>query len=147
MPTYEKAHARLGLSFFFRGQYDDAIAAYNRSLELDPNNKASMSYLKKAKARLAEQKKKEEEEHLRAEEERERNRTRMQWLAQQRQYQQQNNNQQQQQQGEEDDEGSLGDNTGITSTGLTSIVTNNDDEVEVSMSVEAFDPFSTKDDE
>ena len=61
------------------------------------------------------------------------------------QYQQQNNNQQQQQ-GEED-EGSLGDNTGITSTGLTSIVTNNDDEVEVSMSVEAFDPFSTKDDE
>jgi len=147
MPTYEKAHARLGLSFFFRGQYDDAIAAYNRSLELDPNNKASMSYLKKAKARLAEQKKKEEEEHLRADEERERNRTRMQWLAQQRQYQQQNNNQQQQQQGGEDDEGSLGDNTGITSTGLTSIVTNNDDEVEVSMSVEAFDPFSTKDDE
>jgi len=149
MPTYEKAHARLGLSFFFRGQYDDAIAAYNRSLELDPNNKASMSYLKKAKARLAEQKKKEEEEHLRAEEERERNRTRMQWLAQQRQYQQ-NNNQQQQQQGGDDDEGSLGDNTGITSTGLTSIVTNNDDEVEVSMSYgqeEAFDPFSTKDDE
>ena len=156
-PTYEKAHARLGLSLFFRGEYADAIAAYKNSLELDPNNKASLSYMKKAKARLEEQEKKEEEERRKIEEERERTRKRMEWMEQQRQYQQQN----QQQQQADDGEGSLGDNTGITSTGLTSIVTN-DNEHDLNESVEvvptaalstsretaeeAFDPFVTTDD-
>ena len=156
-PTYEKAHARLGLSLFFRGEYVDAIAAYKNSLELDPNNKASLSYMKKAKARLEEKEKKEEEERRKIEKERERTRKRMEWMEQQRQYQQQN----QQQQQADDGEGSVGDNTGITSTGLTSIVTN-DNEHDLNESVEvvpiaalstsqetveeAFDPFVTTDD-
>ncbi|KAL9189938.1 hypothetical protein ACHAXT_009613 [Thalassiosira profunda] len=123
-PEYEKAWARLGLSLFFRGDYQGAIEAYQRSLELDPTNKASSSYLQKAKARL--------EEQRREEEERERE-----WAEHQ---------------GSGEEEGSLGDRTGITSTGLTSIVTNdNDDEVEVMRQSpaipeqEAFDPFAVTD--
>ena len=53
-PSYEKAHSRLGLSLFFRGEYEAAIEAYGKSLELDPTNRASLSYLVKSKARLAE---------------------------------------------------------------------------------------------
>ena len=48
----------MGLSLFFQAQYKEAIAAYERSIELNPNNKASLSYLSKAKTRLAEQEEK-----------------------------------------------------------------------------------------
>lgn len=51
-PTYGKAHARLGLSQFFMGDYAGAIAAYSRALQFDPDNPASKSYLQKAKARF-----------------------------------------------------------------------------------------------
>ena len=74
-PTYEKAYARLGLSLFFQAQYKEAIAAYERSIELNPNNKASLSYLSKAKTRLAEQEEKrtlEEKENLLIDERRKR---------------------------------------------------------------------------
>jgi tetratricopeptide (TPR) repeat protein len=54
-PTYGKAHARLGLSRFFMGDYAGAIEAYQSALEYDPDNAASKSYLQKAKARLAKQ--------------------------------------------------------------------------------------------
>ena len=54
-PTYGKAHARLGLSRFFMGDYAGAIDAYNSALEYDPDNAASKSYLAKARARLAKQ--------------------------------------------------------------------------------------------
>jgi tetratricopeptide (TPR) repeat protein len=53
-PRYEKAHARLGLSRFFLEDFQGAIEAYERALELDPTNAASMSYLGKAKQRLEE---------------------------------------------------------------------------------------------
>ncbi|KAI2510984.1 hypothetical protein MHU86_3456 [Fragilaria crotonensis] len=51
-PTYGKAHARLGLSRFFLGDYLGAVQAYTAALEYDPNSSASKSYLAKAKARL-----------------------------------------------------------------------------------------------
>lgn len=55
VPTYGKAHARLGLSRFFMGDYTGAIDAYTAALEFDPENAASRSYLAKARARLAKQ--------------------------------------------------------------------------------------------
>lgn len=51
-PTYGKAHARLGLSRFFMGDYEGAVEAYTRALQYDPDNAASKSYLQKAKARV-----------------------------------------------------------------------------------------------
>mmetsp|Transcript_12500 Transcript_12500/g.14300 ORF Transcript_12500/g.14300 Transcript_12500/m.14300 type:complete len:389 (+) Transcript_12500:1066-2232(+) len=51
-PTYGKAHARLGLSRFFLGDYRGAVEAYTNALEYDPSSSASKSYLAKAKARL-----------------------------------------------------------------------------------------------
>ena len=51
-PTYGKAHARLGLSRFFLGDYLGAVQAYTAALEYDPNSSASRSYLAKAQARL-----------------------------------------------------------------------------------------------
>jgi tetratricopeptide (TPR) repeat protein len=58
-PTYGKAHARLGLSRFFMGDYEGAIIAYNASLKFDPENAASKSYLAKSKARLERQRQEE----------------------------------------------------------------------------------------
>ena len=228
-PTYEKAHARLGLSLFFRGEYQHAIEAYTKSLELDPNNKASASYLKKARARFDEQEKEramleeqqrleEEEERAREEKQREKEelkRKRAEWLARQQQQSSHQHSVKEDHTGQEttlqeevelslsheddgfvvheegndhqynyyaegeengfeededhdfeDEEHSLGDNTGITSTGLTSIVTN-DNEIEVARSpsvnrllrtsldqqqqrspvIEAFDPFVTEEED
>eukprot|EP00984_Skeletonema_dohrnii_P002699 scaffold937_cov81-Skeletonema_dohrnii-CCMP3373.AAC.2 len=51
--SYEKAFSRYGLSLYFLGDYEGSIDAYRKSLELAPDNKASLSYLAKAKARLA----------------------------------------------------------------------------------------------
>lgn len=51
-PTYGKAHARLGLSRFFIGDYGGAVEAYTAALEYDPDSSASKSYLAKAKVRL-----------------------------------------------------------------------------------------------
>mmetsp|Transcript_6084 Transcript_6084/g.9662 ORF Transcript_6084/g.9662 Transcript_6084/m.9662 type:complete len:624 (-) Transcript_6084:150-2021(-) len=51
-PDYSKAHARLGLARFFLGDYEGAVNAYTTALNYDPDNSASKSYLKKAKARL-----------------------------------------------------------------------------------------------
>jgi tetratricopeptide (TPR) repeat protein len=51
-PTYVKAHARLGLSRFFMGDYKGAVEAYTSALECDPHSSASKSYLAKAQARL-----------------------------------------------------------------------------------------------
>jgi tetratricopeptide (TPR) repeat protein len=55
VPTYGKAHARLGLSRFFLGDYSGAIEAYTAALTYDPDNTASKSYLAKARARLTRQ--------------------------------------------------------------------------------------------
>ena len=51
---YGKAHARLGLSLFFLGHYEEAIEAYRTALKYEPDNKASLSYLHKAEAKLEE---------------------------------------------------------------------------------------------
>jgi tetratricopeptide (TPR) repeat protein len=55
VPDYGKAHARLGLSRFFLGDYAGAVSAYTMALEMDPDNAASKSYLAKADAKLREQ--------------------------------------------------------------------------------------------
>jgi len=193
-PKYEKAHARLGLSLFLRGDYRDAILAYERSLELDPKNKASVSYLRKAKAKLAEdrleqEKKREEqkkanvaESHMVVEEEAHDAsssskrtgdhgssfaRARMARIMEEHRKRQQCNQQPIAEEGEED-AGSMGDETGITSTGLASIVTKEDDDDDngaehhdenrglafpaeeshdfpPSPTIQAFDPFDTTD--
>lgn len=51
---YGKAHARLGLSLFFLGHYEDAVEAYRTALRYEPDNKASLSYLQKAEAKFEE---------------------------------------------------------------------------------------------
>jgi len=129
-PMYEKAYSRLGLSLFFQGEYEGAISAYETSLALDPSNKASLSYLSKAKSRLAEQqneKKAREEKDMKTSEEREKTRRRMEWL-----HLQKSKGQQQQYQvstgGIAENEDGEGDSQ--RSAGLASIVT--DEIVEVS---------------
>jgi tetratricopeptide (TPR) repeat protein len=62
--SYEKAYARYGLSLFFLGDYEGSINAYKKSLDLAPDNKASLSYLAKAEARLAEQQENEMQEEM-----------------------------------------------------------------------------------
>ena len=139
-PDYEKAHSRLGLSLFFLEDYRGAVDAYKASLDLDPRNKASVSYLAKARASLAERE--ETERH---------------WSRTIHEGTDEDHDE------EEDDD----DRTGITSTGLTSIVTAENDvirasaheeviEVERSFEEEeaakeagqvAFDPFVMDDDE
>lgn len=52
VPDYGKAHARLGLSRFFLGDYAGAVEAYESALRYDPDNAASRSYLEKARARM-----------------------------------------------------------------------------------------------
>ena len=54
-PTYGKAHARLGLSRFFMADYPGAMDAYQKALELDPDNAASKTYLAKAKSKYEKQ--------------------------------------------------------------------------------------------
>jgi tetratricopeptide (TPR) repeat protein len=148
-PDYEKAFSRLGLSLFFQGEYEGTILAYEESLKLDPTNKASMSYLKKAKAKLSEQqkeKKAREEEERRASEEQDKMRIRMEWL-----HQQKNQRQQKQYQvGIAEDENEDGDSQ--TSAGLASFLTNEVDDdpgpvaAKEGYNNEAFDPFATTDD-
>jgi tetratricopeptide (TPR) repeat protein len=55
VPGYGKAHARLGLSRFFVGDYEGAVSSYQLALEHDPNNAASKSYLLKAQGKLQQQ--------------------------------------------------------------------------------------------
>ena len=62
--SYEKAYSRYGLSLFFLGEYELSIDAYRKSLDLAPDNKASLSYLAKAKTRLAEKQENEMQERI-----------------------------------------------------------------------------------
>lgn len=50
---YVVAYTRLGLALFFQGSYDAAVGAYEKSLDLDPENETSFNYLIKAKERIA----------------------------------------------------------------------------------------------
>eukprot|EP00349_Pseudokeronopsis_sp_Brazil_P006212 CAMPEP_0202964284 /NCGR_PEP_ID=MMETSP1396-20130829/8364_1 /ASSEMBLY_ACC=CAM_ASM_000872 /TAXON_ID= /ORGANISM="Pseudokeronopsis sp., Strain Brazil" /LENGTH=381 /DNA_ID=CAMNT_0049686273 /DNA_START=64 /DNA_END=1209 /DNA_ORIENTATION=+ len=50
-PDYVKAHSRLGLAYYFQENYQDAVDAYERAVELEPDNKASQDSLRQAKAK------------------------------------------------------------------------------------------------
>lgn len=140
-PSYEKAHSRLGLSLFFRGEYEDAIAAYSKSLELDPTNRASLSYLVKSKARLAEKQVVEEESRRRVEEQ-----------ERKRQRQQQQN---QQQEEEEQSSPRVASDGEVKEQGdaREHSITNDDgprkptELATIEEGVQSFDPFSTSDDD
>lgn len=51
-PDYGKAYARLGLAQFLLGRYGEAVEAYELALRYEPDNKASRSYLEKARKKL-----------------------------------------------------------------------------------------------
>lgn len=51
-PTYVKAVSRLGLANFFEGNYEESVKAYERAVELEPDNKASKDALQKAQNKL-----------------------------------------------------------------------------------------------
>lgn len=54
-PTYVKAYSRLGLSYFFLGRYEDAVEAYEKAVELEPDNKQSQDSLRQARNKLRKQ--------------------------------------------------------------------------------------------
>lgn len=51
-PDYVKAHSRLGLANFFLERYEDAVAAYEKAVELEPHNQSSIDSLNKARTKL-----------------------------------------------------------------------------------------------
>ena len=53
-PTYVKAYSRLGLANFFLENYEDAVAAYTKCIELEPENNATKESLRQAQAKLEE---------------------------------------------------------------------------------------------
>lgn len=48
-----KAYSRLGLAHFFMEQFEEAVEAYRRAVELEPDNKASADSLRQAQSKLA----------------------------------------------------------------------------------------------
>lgn len=56
-PDYVKAYSRLGLAYFFLGNFEKAVEAYTKADELEPNNESTKKSLKQAKKKLDEQKK------------------------------------------------------------------------------------------
>jgi len=51
-PDYVKAYSRLGLSYFFLEQYAEAVDAYEKAAELEPDNKANQDSLRQARNKL-----------------------------------------------------------------------------------------------
>jgi len=51
-PTYVKAVARLGLANYFEGHYEASASAYEKAVQLEPDNKSSADALQKAKNKL-----------------------------------------------------------------------------------------------
>lgn len=51
-PDYVKAYSRLGLSYFFLEQYAEAVDAYEKAAELEPDNKATQDSLRQARSKL-----------------------------------------------------------------------------------------------
>lgn len=51
-PAYSKAYSRLGLAQFSLGNYEEAVAAYKKGLELDPNNAIMKQSLETAESHL-----------------------------------------------------------------------------------------------
>lgn len=52
VPDFTKAVARLGLANFYAENFEDAVAAYEHAMVLEPENKAHSEALAKAKAKL-----------------------------------------------------------------------------------------------
>ncbi|KAJ2482747.1 Small glutamine-rich tetratricopeptide repeat-containing protein 2 [Coemansia sp. RSA 2320] len=52
-PNYSKGYSRLGLACFGMGNYEEAVAAYENGLKLDPANKIMETSLETARAKLA----------------------------------------------------------------------------------------------
>lgn len=50
---YVKAYSRLGLAHFFMEQFEEAVEAYRRAVEIEPDNKASADSLRQAQNKLA----------------------------------------------------------------------------------------------
>lgn len=50
-----KAYSRLGLAYFFMKKYSESVQAYERAVELEPDNKASAESLHQAKEKLRKQ--------------------------------------------------------------------------------------------
>ena len=63
---YVVAYTRLGLALFFQGSYDAAVGAYEKSLDLDPENETAFNYLIKAKERIAKARQDENEFEIQA---------------------------------------------------------------------------------
>jgi len=53
-PLYVKAYTRLGLANFFMENYEKAVDAYQRAVDLEPDNKTHKDSLRQAKAKLDE---------------------------------------------------------------------------------------------
>lgn len=51
-PDYVKAYSRLGLANFFLERFEDAVSAYEKAVELEPDNKASQDSLRQARNKL-----------------------------------------------------------------------------------------------
>jgi small glutamine-rich tetratricopeptide repeat-containing protein alpha len=49
---YVKAYSRLGFSNFFLGRLEEAVAAYEKAVSLEPTNKENLEALRKAKKKL-----------------------------------------------------------------------------------------------
>jgi tetratricopeptide (TPR) repeat protein len=54
-PTFGKAHARLGQSLYFLKDYEGAVNAYEEAVKYEPENQVTVTYLEKAKSKLARQ--------------------------------------------------------------------------------------------
>jgi small glutamine-rich tetratricopeptide repeat-containing protein alpha len=52
-PQFSKAYSRLGLALYALGRYQEAVDAYQKGLELDPNNEIMKQSLEKAKSQLS----------------------------------------------------------------------------------------------
>lgn len=50
--SYAKAHSRLGYAYFHTERYADAVDAYRRALQLNPDNASAREYLRAAEERL-----------------------------------------------------------------------------------------------
>lgn len=53
-PTYAKAYGRMGVALSCQNRYDDAVTAYQKALELDPNNESYKQNLQIAEEKQAE---------------------------------------------------------------------------------------------
>lgn len=54
-PDYVKAYSRLGLAYYFLEKFQDAVDAYERAVEIEPDNKAIQDSLRQARNKVKKQ--------------------------------------------------------------------------------------------